>query len=190
MKQTLRKMAWAAGWWWMAALALAPLAGCGDDGDDGDDETATTVETVSGTDAATGSETDATTNSEADASTDSQPAADAATNAVVDAVEAAVLAVAGEWNGVFNGDEGSSHLDLELRQDGDAVTGQFALSRGGSTQTGNASGSVDGNRLTVGLTVLGSEAWIDLDGQVNAAGTEYVGTWTGTFGDGDFALQR
>ena len=98
--------------------------------------------------------------------------------------------VAGTWNGVFGSDEGQGHLDLELVQAADAVSGQFFLSRGAGGQAGNAAGTVTGDRLVVRLTVNGSAAWIKLDGHVNASSTAYEGNWTGSFGSGAFALQK
>ena len=98
--------------------------------------------------------------------------------------------VAGKWNGVFNSNEGPGHLDLELLQTADAVTGQFFLSSGGHGQVGQATGTVSGDHLTVKLSVTGSAAWIDLDGYVNASSTAYTGNWSGSFGSGSFALQK
>ena len=98
--------------------------------------------------------------------------------------------VAGEWNGAFTSDEGTGHLDLDLLQTADAVTGQFFLTNGGPGQVGNATGTVAGDHLVVKLTVTGSPAWIDLDGHVNASSTAYTGNWSGSFGTGTFALQK
>lgn len=113
--------------------------------------------------------------------------------AVVDGegdVAAAALDAAGNWNGVFESDEGNGHLELDLEQSGAAVTGQFNLSYEGANQSGNAAGTLTGDHLVLQLTVGGSDASIELDGHLNADGTEYVGTWTGSFGADDFALQK
>lgn len=105
-------------------------------------------------------------------------------------VAAADLDAAGNWNGVFESDEGNGHLELELEQSGAAVTGQFNLSYEGSNQSGNAAGTLTGDHLVLQLTASGSDASIELDGHLNADGTEYIGTWTGSFGSDDFALQK
>lgn len=105
-------------------------------------------------------------------------------------VAAAALDAAGNWNGVFESDEGNGHLELELEQSGAAVTGQFNLSHEGSNQSGNAAGTLTGDHLVLQLTASGSDAFIELDGHLNADGTEYTGTWTGSFGSDDFALQK
>ena len=118
-------------------------------------------------------------------------AAPAATNNPAAPVAAPSTAqVAGEWNGAFTSDEGTGHLDLDLLQTADAVTGQFFLTNGGPGQVGNATGTVAGDHLVVKLTVTGSPAWIDLDGHVNASSTAYTGNWSGSFGTGTFALQK
>ncbi|MGD9782545.1 MAG: hypothetical protein AB7V14_10400 [Kiritimatiellia bacterium] len=109
-------------------------------------------------------------------------------------VAAAALDVAGNWNGVFESDEGDGHLELELEQSGAVVTGQFNLSYEGSNQSGNAAGTLTGDHLVLQLTVtnfaIGSDASIELDGHLNAAGTEYIGSWSGSFGSDNFALQK
>ncbi len=119
-------------------------------------------------------------------------AAPAATNNPAAPVAAgpSTAQVAGEWNGAFTSDEGTGHLDLDLLQTADAVTGQFFLTNGGPGQVGNATGTVAGDHLVVKLTVTGSPAWIDLDGHVNASSTAYTGNWSGSFGTGTFALQK
>ncbi len=160
------------------ALSCPGLAGCDDDGEDADGDAAPAVVT----NAVTGA---VTTN--AVAVTDEAGTADA-DEPVPGA--AALANVAGEWNGSFRGDEGNGHLDLDLRQTDEMVTGQFNLSNGDSNQVGTIAGNIDGRHLVLMLMVPGSGAWIELDGQVNDAVTAYTGTWTGTFGSGDFALQK
>ena len=155
------------------ALTCAALAGCDDGGDDDGAEAATGVVT---TNEVTGA---VTTNGVTDA------------DGVAPIVEGPVnAAVGGYWNGVFESDEGTGHLELDLDESGDAVTGQFNLSSGGVNQVGNVAGSIEGDHLTLLMLVPGSDAWIELDGYVNANVESYIGTWSGTFGSGDFALQK
>ena len=165
------------------AVALAGLGGMGCGGDDDDDGEAAAAEAADVAEAAEGGgATNAVEGADA-----AEAEADAA-DVVVGALNA--LAVDGEWNGSFSSDEGNGHLDLDLAQAEESITGQFNLSYGPANQVGNVAGSIDGDHLTLLLTVPGSAAWIELDGHVNAAATSYIGTWTGTFGEGDFALQK
>ncbi len=82
-------------------LASVGLVACDDDDEEATDPAAATSAPVTGADAAGGA-----------------------------GAAVAPVPVAGEWNGVFDSDEGQGHLDLELIQMGDAVAGQFFLSNG------------------------------------------------------------
>ena len=163
---------------WVGAAAMAVvsvgLMACNDDDDD-----ATSPVVVVITNQVTGV---VTTNVVASAGNNDA--------AAPNGVAANYAQVAGKWNGVFGSDEGQGHMDLELLQTADAVTGQFYLVNGGSGQVGNASGLVTGDHLVVMLSVNGSAAWIELDGHVNASSTAYIGNWSGSFGTGTFALQK
>ncbi len=175
MKAGWRKVGWQWGMGLAVALSCAALAAGCDDDDDHDSDEAAAAETDAGGQNAGGGEVAETPDADRD-----EPAAGAA----------AVLSVAGEWNGVFGNNEGNGHLELDLRQAEDMVTGQFYLANGGPGQVGQAAGRIDGDCLRLQLTVPGSEAWIELDGRVNADATTYIGQWAGSFGTGNFALQK
>jgi len=165
-------------WVGVAAIVVASggLVACDDD-DDAEVQTVVVVQTNRVTGAVTTNVVAVADGGDAAAA----PAGEAAAN---------YAQVAGAWNGVFGSNEGTGHLDLELDQTADAVTGQFYLTNGGPGQVGNATGIVMGDHLVVMLSVSGSDAWIELDGHVNASSTAYLGNWNGSFGAGTFSLQK
>ncbi|NLG34787.1 MAG: hypothetical protein GX548_05485 [Lentisphaerae bacterium] len=173
---------------WVGAAAMVAASGglmaCSDDDEDGEPQTVVVVQTNRVTGAVT---TNVVVVADAD---DDDDAAAPAPEVEVENGAVNVAQVAGEWNGVFQSDEGQGHLDLELIQTADAVAGQFFLANGGAGQVGHATGIVLGDHLVVMLTVNGSDGWIELDGQVNATSSAYTGDWNGSFGTGTFALQK
>ncbi len=109
------------------------------------------------------------------------------TGVVVTNTPAATLDVAGDWSGVYENQNGSSHVDLQLLQNGDAITGQFAV----GADTGSVSGTLTGDHLITTLSYSNSPKWIKLEGDVNATATVYQGNWTDSLGNsGTFALQK
>jgi|LSQX01.3.fsa_nt_gb hypothetical protein len=176
MKTALRKADWRWGISLAVALSCAALAGCDDD--DNKNNEAPAAEADAGGGAA-----------ENNAGGGGAEAPNAAPN---EPAPGAALSVAGEWNGVITSREGNGHMELDLRQAGDVVTGQFYLTRDGfGGQTGQAAGRLDGNRLRLQLAVRGSDITMDMDGRVNANATSYTGQWAlGALDNGNFALQK
>ena len=171
----LRKWAWVIGGG-IAAMALAfggPM-GCSDSDDD-DDGAGTTTVVV--TNEVTGVVT--TNVVVVDDDDDVAPPADSG-----------ILNVEGTWIGNFQTDIGTGQLRVQLQQQAETIIGQFAMNTGGDDMTGNAAGSIDGDRLVVMLTVPSTGQWIELDGNVNAGSTDYQGHLTGDWGQGQFALQK
>ena len=173
---------------WMCGTALAAagagLAGCDDD-DDGESPGTTMVVVV--------------TNAAGTVVTNIVEApvpAPAADNA-----EAAILDVAGRWNGIIENTQSEewANIDLFLDQDGAAITGEADLEQGGQHAIGPVTGSLAGRHLVLELTpdtdkgaklIAVERPTTDMDGQLNADATEYEGTWTSGPSRGTFALQK
>ena len=171
---------WLAGMCGVAlALAGAGLTGCDDD--DGAEETES-IQTVV-----------VTTNDAGVVKTNSveAPAAPAA--------EAAFFDVAGRWNGIIVNTTGDwANIDLYLDQDGGTITGEGYLQGGGQRAHNTVAGTLSGNHLVLILTsdtvkpdkLTVEKPTTDMDGHLDASGTEYEGTWTDGFIGGTFALQK
>lgn len=179
------RISWLGGVLLGAALACAGPAGCSEDDDDATASPTTVVVTnqVDGTVV-----TNIVVPEEAEAS--NVAAGDEA------AAPAAVLNVTGEWNGVMKvtlpmaGE--TAHLDLDLTQDGQEITGQFFVD-GEIKGVGRVVGTLEGGDV-LWVTLLDGPAGFrahSLEGRVNASSTDYRGTWE-TVGEkgGTFALQK
>lgn len=174
---------------WLGALMVAGLvcagpAGCSDDDQDAQEEAPTTEVVTNRVDGTV------VTNVVA-------PNAEAPNAAAEEEAEAAdVLNVAGEWNGVMKvtvpraGE--TAHLDLDLIQNGQEISGQFFLNAEMKDIVGRVAGTLEGDNLLVSLLdgPVGFRPY-QLDGRVNASSSEYSGTWetVGVVG-GTFALQK
>ena len=109
---------------------------------------------------------------------------------VTNVVAATPLNVVGTWTGNFETDIGTGQLKLQLLQDDTTIIGQFRLNTGGADEVGNLTGSIDGDRLRLTLIVTASGNEMDLDGNVNAGATSYIGTLAGDWSDGQFSLHK
>lgn len=173
--------------WWLgialtvAALALAGPAGCDDDDDDDGGTTTTTVVVTNQVDGTVVTNVVVVTNA---------PAADDLPPAEEEAPPAAVLNVAGTWTGNFTTDIGMGQLQVQVNQAGSNLAGQFRLNTGGADQVGNATGIVIGDQVVLMLDVTANDRWMELNGNANAAATSYIGTLTGTYGQGQFELHK
>lgn len=153
------------------ALACLGLTGCGGDDDDADASASTVVVT---------NVVDGTTVTTVVVETNA-PAAEGAS----------ILDVKGAWGGNFQTSHGQGHLELDLSQTGVVVAGAFAVNTGGADSVGTLNGRVDGDSLDLTLVITGSAVWIRLAGNVNAASTEFRGTFSSsTYGLGQFVLRR
>lgn len=172
-----------------SALAGLMVFGIGCGGDEG--ETTTILQVV--TNAVDGT---VTTNVVEVSSEESEEVQDV----VVDEEEAALPDVAGEWNGIATDSETRTvyHLELDLEQNEDTVTGQFLFvnTDEGFKLVGNAHGVLSGSQMILVLEgssmlrmrMAGKASYvpIHLSGTVNAAATSYTGSWD----HGPFALQK
>ena len=181
----MRRRKWMA-WLGVAALAAAGagLAGCEDeDGEDADAVPVVVVTNVVGGTVVTNvAPAPAQTNAVA-AEEEEAPAAD-------------ILEVAGKWNGVIAVSGGSTmHMDLELNQNGTAISGTAAFMKDGHRAAYPATGTLAGDQLNLELTrgarvVSLDDLRISMVGFVNASATAYEGTWSGGISRGTFALQK
>jgi len=170
----LRKWAWMIGGG-IAAMALAfggPM-GCSDSDDDDDAGTTTVV--------VTNEVTGVVTTNVVVVDDDDDVAPPAGSN---------VLNVEGTWIGNFQTDIGQGQFRVQMQQQEETIIGQFAMNTGGDDIVGNVAGSIDGDHLTVMLTVPATGQWIELDGNVNAGANDYQGHLTGDWSQGQFALHK
>ena len=115
------------------------------------------------------------------------------------AAEAAFFDVAGRWNGIIVNTAGDwADIDLYLDQAEGAIIGQGYIQGGGQRAYNTLVGTLSGNHLVLILTsdlvkpdkLTVEKPTTDMDGHLDASGTEYEGTWTDGFIGGTFALQK
>lgn len=177
-----RMVLWLGGMGMVLALACGGSLGCSDDEEDAKTATTTVVTNhVNGT---------VVTNVVV------VPVAPVAVEPNAPAV-AAVLDVAGEWNGVLNvmvPNPEQAHLDLDLDPNGGTISGQYFYSVQNVGVIGKANGTLAGNHMVLSLVPDQAVRYptFRFDGHVNASATDYSGTFTADRmnGSGTFALQK
>lgn len=89
--------------------------------------------------------------------------------------------VAGPWNIKVSGEAGTANQKIDLKQDGNKITGTFK----GPRQSGTIEGSVDGNNIKFRV-----KAFVPMDYVGTIDGDTMKGTLTGRGKTGDWTATR
>lgn len=89
--------------------------------------------------------------------------------------------VAGPWNVKVSGEAGTANQKIDLKQDGNKITGTFK----GPRQSGTIEGSVDGNNIKFRV-----KAFVPMDYVGTIDGDTMKGTLTGRSKTGDWTATR
>lgn len=173
---------WAAGW----IVCAMMLAGCGDGHDDQEEvQTVVVTNVVDGT---------VVTNVVI------VPAPANDTNSNPGAVAPAAWNVTGNWSGTFQEWAGvgrAEHMELDLHQNRETVTGQYAAGDRNDPVVGNLTGKLRGDQMTLPIVYRQGGVGLDLSfqGQVTANGTVWKGLWwdrlsASSDSAGTFAFQK